>query len=140
MSSFKDPPKIRKLKKRHFWHRQMYQFLAPIEYITKAGETIRIETGFILDFASIPWLICLIFGYSARGWYAKAVAFHDQGYRHSDGKPRKWWDDIMKEIMEVLAECLAGLPIPKKMQRTIDRFYRAVDRHGGGAWNKHRKS
>jgi len=134
MSSFTKPLKYRKLKKRHFWHRQMYQILAPFEYITNEGEKIEIETGFVLDFASTPFWIR--WRYPAIGWYAKAVAIHDKGYKDHDSRLKIWWDDIMKEAMEVLAHSLTGDVIPKKMQSTIDRFYWAVSKFGDKSWNK----
>ncbi len=133
MSSFTKQLKYRKLKKRHFWHRQMYQILEPFEYRTNEHEIIKIETGFILDFASTPrWIR---WWYPAIGWYAKAVAIHDKGYQDHDSKLRIWWDDIMKEGMEVLAKQSAD-PISKEMQLTINRFYWAVTKFGLKSWNK----
>ncbi len=133
MSSFTKQLKYRKLKKNHFWHRQMYEILEQFEYITGEGDIIEIETGFILDFASTPWWIR--WRYPAIGWYAKAVAVHDKGYRDHDSKLRLWWDDIMKEGMEVLARQAAD-PISKEMQKTIDTFYWFVTKFGGRAWNR----
>ena len=113
----------------------MYVITAPFEYITNMGEKIEIEVGFVLDFASIPWWVQLIFGYSPIGWYAKPVAIHDKGYKDHNGRTKEWWDDIMVEGMEVMARTITG-KITKKYQKDIDRFYRAVSKHGDKAWNK----
>ena len=141
MSSFTTLLEYDKIPKKHFWHRQLYVITAPFEYRTKSGEIIKIEPGFILDFASIPFLICLIFRYSPIGWYAKAVAIHDWGFKYPAGHPKDWWDDIMKEAMTVLAHYLTGEVIPKEMQLTIDRFYYWVQSiFGKWAWKEHRNS
>ncbi len=133
--------RYRKLKKRRFWHRQMYQILAPIKYLAKSGKSIEIKTGFILDFASTPWwlhfriLRWLHLWYPPIGWYTIGVAFHDQGYRHHDDESRVWWDDVMVEIMEILAIEKDDY-ITRRKQKTIDRFYWAVTKFGGRAWNR----
>jgi hypothetical protein len=111
----------------------MYQILEPFEYRTNENEIIKIEVGFVLDFASTPWWIR--WRYPAIGWYAKAVAIHDKGYKDHDSRLRIWWDDIMKEGMEILAIEEDG-KITKKKQTTIDRFYWAVDNFGAKSWNK----
>ncbi len=133
MSSFTSPLEWEKIPKKHFWRRQLYRITAPFEYITNAGEKIEIEVGFVLDFASTPWWIRWL--YPALGWYAKAVAIHDKGYRDHDGRTKEWWDDIMVEAMEAIARNLTG-KITKRYQKTIDRFYWAVDRFGDGAYSK----
>ena len=135
MSSFPLPLKYDKLSKKHFWHRQLYRFTAPFEYTTKSGKKIRIETGLVIDFASTPFWIR--WRYPALGWYTIAVAIHDQGYSHHDDELKEWWDDVMVEIMEVLAHFLTGDIIPKKMQKDIDRFEWAMTtRFAQWAWNK----
>lgn len=133
MSSFTKNLEWDKIPKKHFWHRQLYIITAPFEYITEAGEKIGIETGFVLDFASTPW--CIRWLYPAIGWYAKAVALHDKGYRDHNGKSKGWWDDIMVEAMKVIARNLIG-KITKKYKRDIAIFYWAVKNFGGKAWKK----
>ena len=134
MSSFTKKLSYDKIPRKHFWNKQLYRITEPFQYRTNEGEIIEIEVGFILDFASTPWWIR--WRYPAIGWYAKAVAIHDKGYRDHDSRLRMWWDDIMKEGMEVLAHDSAGEVIPKEMQLTIDRFYWAVTNFGGKSWNK----
>jgi len=131
------PLKYRKLKKKHFWDRQMYQILAPLEYTTRDGIHLKIDTGFILDFASTPFWIHWLF--PPIGWYAKAVAFHDLLYHDHHGKTRYWADAIMREIMVMLAEYLTGIPMAEGMQEMIDTFYFTVRKHGKKAWNKGNK-
>lgn len=142
MSSFTEIIAYRKLKKRHFWHSQCYQILEPFEYhigTEDSEDVIKVDAGFITDFASTPFWIR--WKYPAIGWYAKAAVLHDRGYKYPNGHSKNWWDNLLKESMTVIARSLVGKNIPKEMQLTIDRFYWAVQTiFGKWAWNKHRKS
>ena len=134
-SSFTRPLKYRKLKKGWF-HKQKYQILEPFIYHVGSIDSelvIAVPAGFITDFASTPWW--MHWKYPPMGWYAKAVLIHDWGY-HVNRYTKEWWDNVMKEGMEILARDLTGDVIPKEMQLTIDRFYWAVTKFGLKSWNK----
>lgn len=102
-------------------------------------EYVRVEAGFITDFASIPRVLWWLWPPS-QGPYLAAALVHDclykTGYvvnRHTGERraiARDESDDVMKEIMEICETPLA----------TKRAIFRGVRLGGWHAWRKHRKA
>ena len=63
--------------------RQLYCLTSPFVYdigFKGSGVTIEVESGFVMDFASIPRLADDLFGLNPMGTHNKAVVIHDKLY------------------------------------------------------------
>jgi hypothetical protein len=79
---------------------EVWELMAPFEYVTKKGEVINVPTKFLSDFASIPRLFWRIIG-SPTGRYGPSAIIHDFLYykkTYTRGKA----DKIFYEAMGIL--------------------------------------
>jgi hypothetical protein len=123
MSSFTTPLKLEYIDGQKW--RVLEEFVYRIGDEASTDE-IRVEAGFITDFASIPRIFWRIL--PPTGKYGKAAVTHDANYKRGTNN-RKWADDVFLEGMEVL-----GTPW---WQRQL--IYNAVRAFGWAAWNQHRR-
>lgn len=108
-----------------------WMLLAPFEYhigTEESKKVIKIKTGFITDFASVPKLFWNIFPPYAPS-YGKAAVIHDALYCNKFFT-RKRSDDIFLEGMKVL----------KASRFTRYSIYWAVRLFASFAWKGHKKS
>lgn len=100
--------------------------LRPFSYdvgIEGSGDTVRVRTGFMTDFASIPRLLWIFL--PCWGKYGNAAVIHDWLY-WSQKRSRKEADSIMLEGMTVLE-----VPVWQKYS-----IYSAVRAFGWLAWKR----
>lgn len=88
-----------------------------------SGDTVRVSTGFMTDFASIPRIFWIFL--PRWGKYGNAAVIHDWLY-WTQNRTRKRADRIMLEAMEVLR-------VPRWKRFAI---YSAVRTFGGLAWKR----
>lgn len=125
MSKFTTPLKV------EFIDGTNWKLLEEFEYYIgeedNKTEVIKVPSGFITDFASIPKLFWSIIGHPA-GKYGKAAVLHDYLYRYGIGT-RKKADNIFLEAMKVLKVSL--------WKRTI--MYLTVRLFAFAVWNNAKK-
>jgi hypothetical protein len=94
-----------------------------------SGETIKVQAGFITDFASVPRLFWWIF--PKWGKYGNAAVIHDYLYWVQEEKyPKERADEIFLEAMMVL----------NTGKLTADILYCAVKYFGRFAWSGNKKA
>lgn len=91
-----------------------------------SGRIIRVDVGFITDFASVPQIFWNIF--PPWGRYGKAAVLHDWNYTKQEFT-RSFCDDILDESMEAL----------QVNWITRHLIWSGVRLGGWVAWNQHKK-
>ncbi len=79
-----------------------FEVYHPFTYITRDGESVRVDAGFKTDFASVPWVFRHFIPQSGR--YNEAAVVHDYlcYLWKKGGYDRERADDLFYEMMEVL--------------------------------------
>lgn len=115
--------------------REMVELLEPLVWGVESPDGprfITVPTGFVSDFASIPWVARRLL--PSFGPWARAAILHDYLYltKGEDGRwTRKQADDMFMEFMQATAESREDGQ-PNRLTRST--IHRAVRAFGAGGW------
>lgn len=126
-SSFKTPLRL------EFLDDTRFQLIEPFEFLSEVTESIiRVPSGFVTDFASIPRVLWALLPPTGR--YGKAAVVHDWLYQTREAGTHRVWradaDSVLLEGMQVLEV--------RWSQRWA--IYAGIRLGGWVAWNKYRKA